>query len=91
MDCIECGQRLNSTRWSTDGNWKACPHCSDAHGSEHVYYEFPNGFGETPARASISNPNGPQSYCVSCRGKNEPSFVGARLCSALDSTPKQPL
>jgi hypothetical protein len=90
MNCSACGTRLNAARWSEDGNRKACPHCSEAHGEQHVYYEFPSRFGETPARATSISPNGPQSYCINCRAKQQPSFHGAVLCGNIASVTKQP-
>lgn len=91
MNCNVCNSKLNASRWSTDGDWKACPNCSNIEGKRHVYYPFPDRFGETPARASASNPNGPQSYCVECRADHPPAFAGAKYCDELDSVSKQPL
>lgn len=90
MNCSACGTRLNAARWSKDGVLKACPHCSEMHGEQHVYYSYPDRFGETPARATSSHPNGPQSYCVNCRAKHAPTFEDAVFCSDVESALKQP-
>lgn len=90
MDCTACGTKLNSSRWSKDGSLKACPHCSDAHGSQHVYSNYPDAFGETDARITSRNKLGSQSYCVNCRGRNPPNLDKAILCGSLATTSKPP-
>lgn len=73
---------------STGALYKACGHCTEANGSEHVFHRYPALFGNTPARVTASNPNGHQSYCKDCRAlpKGVPSNAYTRgvLCSNLD-------
>lgn len=66
--CKVCGQPLNETQWRKEKQYKSCPKCSVDNGDEHVYYEYPAYFGMTPKRSTTNNPDGPQSYCTSCRG-----------------------
>lgn len=92
MVCMVCGDRLNISRWSEDGRLKSCPHCSRLHPlRQHVFYAFPEKFGETPARASPNNPNGPQSYCAICRSQQPQMFEGSVLCAHTASVSRQPL
>jgi hypothetical protein len=51
--------------------YKSCPRCSTKNGNEHVYYEFPDAFGVTEKRKSDKHPEGPQSYCIACRGSGK--------------------
>lgn len=92
MACSCCGKRLNSgmikERDSATGKiYKSCPHCSDTNGKEHVFHAYPADFGRTPARITAKNPDGDQSYCISCRrlDKGIPSQVHTtgRLCSSF--------
>ncbi|WP_042439269.1 hypothetical protein [Clostridium amazonitimonense] len=82
--CKKCNRPLNESQYRTSEGYeyKSCPKCSSNNGKEHVYYEFPEGFGETVKRASSSHPNGPQSYCVPCRGRGN-STSEYKLCSEL--------
>lgn len=80
MDCNVCGLPLNQAQRSADGRYKSCPKCSTRNGQEHVYYEYPTCFGNTPSRATSLHREGPQSYCVPCRGDNIPTTTGI-LCS----------
>jgi hypothetical protein len=72
---------------STGALYKACGHCSEANGSEHVFHRYPAQFGYTPARVTASNPNGHQSYCCDCRSLQNgvPSNIHTSgvLCSSL--------
>ena len=80
--CRKCNKPLNESQYRTwdDIEYKSCPKCSVKNGQEHVYYEYPMAFGESEKRASSNYPNGPQSYCISCRGRGESSRNG-KLCS----------
>lgn len=80
--CKNCNRPLNESQYKKIGEttYKSCPRCSSNNGEEHVYYEYPSGFGETEKRASSAHPNGPQSYCVPCRGKGNGNLLG-KLCS----------
>lgn len=74
----------------TGALYKACGHCSDANGTEHVFHRYPAQFGKTPARVTAANPDGHQSYCKDCRrlSKGVPSNVykSGVLCSNLART-----
>ena len=79
-NCIICGKPLNESQWRNDKQYKSCPRCSNNNGKEHVYYEYPDAFGITEKRKTSNHPEGPQSYCVSCRGPRE-SSANKILCS----------
>ncbi len=93
MPCSCCNKKLtNGMLHKFDSiigdEYKSCPHCSDTHGSEHVYHAYPTHFTTTEARISPNNPDGWQSYCNECRhpmNKGLPSkvFQNGRLCSSL--------
>lgn len=71
----------------TGQKYKSCPHCSDANGKEHVYHPYPASFGKTPLRVTARNPDGFQSYCISCRklakGTQSHTYLNGRTCSTL--------
>ena len=83
MACENCGQPLHRTQWADEDSWKSCPRCSQAHGTEHVFYRYPDAFGTTPNRATDRHPEGPQSHCQRCRGGNDPDFTEGMLCSDI--------
>lgn len=89
MNCRICKKPLNASQWSEAEDMKSCPRCSTTHGEKHVFYAFPDSFGETPARASAVHPDGPQSYCISCRAGHEPQFGEALYCDEV--APQKPL
>ena len=74
MACENCGRPLHRTQWEDQDRWKSCPRCSQAHGTEHVFYRYPDAFGTTPNRATDRHPEGPQSHCQRCRGGNDIPF-----------------
>lgn len=87
-ECNCCGKALNRGLWTEDGQHKSCPLCSTTHGSQHVFRRYPEDFGTTDARKTLTNPDGAQSYCVDCRGldKGELSQVDLtqqRLCNTV--------
>ena len=82
MKCKVCGKPLNVAQWSNDEQYKSCPKCSTEKGIEHVYYKYPDNFGNTEKRASTNHPDGPQSYCVPHRGRGS-STETRTLCSEL--------
>lgn len=61
--------------------YKSCPHCSKNCG-EHVYYPK-SQFGYTEKRITVSNPEGIQSWCVRCRGKEHGPYADGIKCSQL--------
>ncbi|TDS72402.1 hypothetical protein C7434_1215 [Pantoea sp. PNA 14-12] len=71
--CACCGLALNRGLPKVKNNveYKSCPKCSVTHGRQHIYFQTPNHFGTTPARETINNPQGLQSYCESCRPASE--------------------
>jgi hypothetical protein len=87
--CETCSKALNRSQRSRDGQWKSCPRCSTRDGVHHVYYDYPDGFGETEARASDTDPSGAQSYCTSCRGRGTNAAITRVLCGdpRLGGTP----
>lgn len=82
VNCKVCGNPLNQSQYSSDGEYKSCPKCSTDNGEEHVYYKYPENFGTTEKRSSSVNPEGPQSYCIPCRGRGT-SSTHKLLCSQI--------
>ena len=80
--CLVCGLPLNESQYSVNDDYKSCPKCSTENGKEHVYYTYPENFGITDKRSSAKNPEGPQSYCVPCRGRGT-SGSPKVLCSKI--------
>lgn len=82
--CKHCNRPLNKAQYKTvDGHqYKSCPRCSEANGSYHVYYTYPESFGSTPARSTSNHPEGPQSYCIPCRG-NSTTATGGITCNTI--------
>lgn len=78
--CIICGEPLKEAQWRNKNQYKSCPRCSTNNGKEHVYYKFPDAFGTTERRKTYNHPEGPQSYCVSCRSRSE-STANKIFCS----------
>jgi len=70
--CKCCGKPLSTSIFKKKRTMKSCPACSNANGEYHVFHPYPSDFGTTPLRATEKNPDGPQSYCQSCRGENAP-------------------
>jgi len=83
-NCTHCNKPLNRSVYKTDATgaeFKSCPRCSTNNGAEHVFHPYPDAFGTTDRRTSGAHPEGPQSYCASCRGGNPPA--AGTPCSAL--------
>lgn len=68
-NCKICGRPLKESQWRENRNYKSCPKCSQDNGEVHVYYAFPEDFGTTEARVTLSNPEGAQSHCGICRNR----------------------
>lgn len=83
MNCIFCQQPLNIAQTSNNGKYKSCPKCSTFNGREHVYYPC-NNFGYSDKRSTENNPDGIQSWCEVCRGRNTVNGTGT-LCSQINS------
>jgi hypothetical protein len=79
MVCSCCNKPLNQSQYS--GNLKSCPCCSTRNGQEHVFYPYPAAFGVTEKRSSANHTDGPQSYCVACRGGKENPNYNRIVCS----------
>lgn len=75
--CKHCGRPLSEAQWK-DG-YKSCPMCSKLNGEYHVFHKYPDDFGVTERRSTAEHPEGPQSYCERCRGKQPP--LEGLLCS----------
>lgn len=69
--CEHCGKPLRRSQYSSDDKLKSCPRCSTNDGKQHVFYDYPAGFGQSEARESEETPDGAQSHCVSCRGRGQ--------------------
>ena len=80
--CKVCAKKLNESQWRLGRSYKSCPKCSEANGSEHVFYEYPDNFGTTIHRVTSNNPDGAQSWCYKCRGRGH-NFE-QKLCSELN-------
>ncbi len=79
MDCNHCLKPLNEAQYHN--NLKSCPNCSSNNGSEHVFYPYPEAFGNTPKRATSIHLDGPQSHCTACRGGKEQTEFDPVICS----------
>lgn len=79
--CNHCKKPLKESQYKNGKTLKSCPNCSQDNGNEHVYYKYPDEFGVTDLRSTASQPDGPQSYCTSCRGNNPPNSRPSTLCS----------
>lgn len=90
--CSACGSKLNRSRYSRDGHWKACPKCSVAHGTQHVLRPRPDAFGTTAERETTDNPDGIQSYCTACRQGEHPTLSGddVKICADFQTQVNQP-
>lgn len=83
-NCIICGRPLNESQYNDDETLKSCPRCSELDGEEHIYFPYPEYFGDTIKRSSGYHPDGPQSHCYSHRGnKNQPIPNGCIKCSQI--------
>lgn len=71
-NCKHCGKPLSESIYSKDRKYKSCPRCSEQNGNYHVFHQYPDDFGTTERRSTSIHPEGPQSYCVECRGGNPP-------------------
>ena len=80
--CAHCKRLLNRSVYSPDKAWKSCPRCSSIDGAEHVFYEYPDGYGTSDARISDDASDGAQSYCKTCRAGQEPT-THSRRCSGV--------
>ena len=80
--CDVCGRSLDKSRRSLDGLWKACVRCSINDGTEHVFYPYPDGFGEAGGQGT-EDASGTQGDCTWCRsGRTAPSGT-PRHCTDL--------
>lgn len=80
--CVVCSHPLNRSQYSEGKKLKSCPKCSSNDGREHVFYDYPDAFGQTDARISEATPDGAQSYCATCRTNDAP-IQGALRCSSV--------
>jgi hypothetical protein len=69
VPCAHCHKPLNNGQYSKDRKLKSCPQCSVEDGTQHVFYPCPDGFGRSEERVTDGNPDGDQSYCYKCRGR----------------------
>ena len=78
--CDVCGKSLDKSRRSFDGAWKACVRCSTNDGTEHVYYPYPEAFGEG---AQADEDAGGVGDCNWCRSGQIAPDGTARRCADL--------
>ncbi|TMO84205.1 hypothetical protein CWC15_11400 [Pseudoalteromonas spongiae] len=92
MLCTCCNSALSNgmiRRRDRNSNkkYKSCPNCSATSANEHVFHKYPESFGKTSARITKRNPEGYQSYCISCRkldkGAKSVSYASGKKCSEL--------
>ena len=86
VPCTACGKALNSSRRSAEGTWKSCANCSARDGAEHIFYRYPEGFGEIDERASGEDPVGAPSWCLLCKAGGAAPDSSARRCGDLRAT-----
>jgi len=67
MNCEHCGKPLKDAQYNATESLKSCPNCSKIDGHQHIYYNYPEAFGTTELRSTMTHPDGPQSYCNACR------------------------
>lgn len=53
-NCQHCGKPLNISQHTADGMYKSCPRCSVKDGEEHIFFSYPDSFGETTKRSAIT-------------------------------------
>ena len=80
MDCICCNEPLNKSQFNDTQTLKSCPQCSTKNGSYHVFYSYPSAFTKSDKRSTQNHPDGPQSYCTTCRRNEEPN-IKPTLCT----------
>jgi len=84
MLCQHCERPLNRSVYNQSRTLKSCPHCSESDRRFHVFYEHPEDFGLSDARANSETPDGVQSYCKSCR-QGVPG-TGGKRCQDVAQT-----
>ena len=82
--CNVCGIALNRSRRSKDGHWKSCPECSVRNGMEHVFWPYPDSFGESQARVSGEDAAGAQSHCAGSRSRGANYGSDRRSCGQFE-------
>ncbi len=85
--CVHCRSSLGKGVYAKEETLKSCPKCSTRDGHEHVYYDYPAGFG-TEAKVNGKEPTGVKSHCRACRFKEalRPRLRCADLQPAASST-----
>ena len=85
MICRVCGKPLNKSQYSQGENYKSCPRCSEINGEEHVFFRYPEDFGQSDKRETLNHPDGPQSYCYVHRPNPDRVIPrGGLLCSEIN-------
>lgn len=85
MLCRVCGKKLSDAQYAMGERYKSCPKCSVINGEEHVFFRYPEGFGESDKRITTNHPHGAQSYCSTHRpNPNRDIPAGGKLCSELN-------
>ncbi|MEQ1758609.1 MAG: DUF3553 domain-containing protein [Vicinamibacterales bacterium] len=89
--CAHCVGSLGKSVYAREGTLRSCPKCSTRDGHEHVYYDYPGGFG-TEAKVNGKEPTGVKSHCRACRFKEalRPRARCADLKVAVVTTEEQP-
>lgn len=84
MKCKACGKPLKQSQYGGNNKYKSCPMCSVINGEEHVFFSYPEDFGQSNKRETANHPDGPQSYCYTHRlNPTREVPVGGILCSQL--------
>ena len=83
-NCKHCGKTLNRSQYNINKTYKSCPRCSELNGEEHIFFPYPDYFGDTLKRSSSNHPEGPQSHCYVHRGNPYQSIpYGGVCCSEI--------
>ena len=82
-NCKHCGKPLKKSQFTPDGRKKSCPKCSREDGEEHIFYPYPDDFGQSEKRTASGRPDGPQSWCSLCRSNDFGPHPGGKRCSEV--------
>ena len=85
MLCKVCGKDLTEAQYAMKESYKSCPRRSTKNGEEHVFFRYPESFGESDKRITTNHPRGAQSYCSVHRSNSDRAIpVSGILCSQLN-------
>lgn len=81
--CITCAEALARARRSADEQWKSCPNCSLEDGREHIFYRYPDDFGDTQMTAGEADAGAGDGWCAACRLGGSQRKPRSRRCHSL--------